>query len=304
MDWRSVRFDWNRARAFLVTATEGSLSAGARALGTTQPTLGRQVAALEKELGVVLFERRGRGLELTPSGLALLEHVQSMAQAASQLSLTATGQATSLEGIVCISATEATATYLLPEMIARLRALEPGIEVEIIASNDTSDLKRREADIALRAFQPTQGDLIARHIADAEAMLYAAPRYLAALGHPTTAADFDQACFIGFDRSERFLQALNERGFNLTPRNFQVITENHIVHWELVKAGVGIGVMPRNIGERDPAVVPALPQMDPFPIPLWLVAHQELRTNRRVRRVYDFLADALMALHGAGASAR
>ena len=82
MDWRSVRFDWNRARAFLVTAEEGSLSAAARALGMAQPTLGRQVEALQDELGVVLFERTGRGLELTPSGLELLEHVRTMGEAA------------------------------------------------------------------------------------------------------------------------------------------------------------------------------------------------------------------------------
>ncbi|MEO0425608.1 MAG: LysR family transcriptional regulator [Pseudomonadota bacterium] len=297
MDWRSIRFDWNRARAFLVTATEGSLSAGARALGTTQPTLGRQVAALEEELGVVLFERRGRGLELTPSGLSLLQHVRSMAEAANQLSLAATGQATSLEGNVCISATEAAATHILPELIARLRELEPGIHLEIIATNETSDLKRREADIALRAFKPTQSDLIARHIADARAMLYAAPHYLAALGHPTKAEDFSHAHFIGFDRSERFVEALNERGFRLSQRNFPVVTENHIVHWEMVKRGVGVGVMPSTIGDRDPDVVAVVPDMDPLPVPLWLVAHQELRTNARVRRVYDFLADALVKLH-------
>ncbi|MEM9388056.1 MAG: LysR family transcriptional regulator [Pseudomonadota bacterium] len=297
MDWRSIGFDWNRARAFLVTATEGSLSAGARALGTTQPTLGRQVAALEEELGVVLFERRGRGLEPTPSGLSLLEHVQSMAEAANQLSLAATGQATSLEGNVCISATEAAATHILPELIARLRRLEPGIHLEIIATNETSDLKRREADIALRAFKPTQSDLIARHIADARAMLYAAPHYLEAIGEPTRAEDFSHAHFIGFDRSERFVQALNERGFHLTQRNFPVVTENHIVHWEMVKRGVGIGVMPSTIGDRDPHVVPVVPQMAPLPIPLWLVAHQELRTNARVRPVYDFLADALVERH-------
>ena len=75
MDWRSVKFDWNQARAFLVTVEEGSLSAAARALGLTQPTLSRQVDALARAIGVVLFERVGRGLVLTPSGLKLLDHV-------------------------------------------------------------------------------------------------------------------------------------------------------------------------------------------------------------------------------------
>ena len=98
MDWRSVKFDWNRARAFLVTAEEGSLSAAARALGMAQPTLGRQVSALESELGVILFERAGRGLALTQSGLELVEHVRAMGDAATRVSLTASGQSQSIEG--------------------------------------------------------------------------------------------------------------------------------------------------------------------------------------------------------------
>ena len=125
MDWRSVQFDWNRARAFLVTAEEGSLSAAARALKMTQPTLGRQVTALEQELGVTLFERRGRGLELTPTGLDLVEHVRAMGNAASSLSLTASGQSTSLEGRVCITATDVTAVFVLPPIIEKLRLAEP-----------------------------------------------------------------------------------------------------------------------------------------------------------------------------------
>jgi DNA-binding transcriptional LysR family regulator len=152
MDWRSVKFDWNRARAFLVTAEEGSLSAAARALGMAQPTLGRQVDALEQELGVVLFERVGRGFTLTPSGLELLDHVRAMGDAANRVSLTAAGQSQSIEGKICIAASETYAAILLPPIIAKLRQVEPGIHIEIVASTKASDLLRREADIAIRNF--------------------------------------------------------------------------------------------------------------------------------------------------------
>ncbi|MEM6995867.1 MAG: LysR family transcriptional regulator, partial [Myxococcota bacterium] len=148
MDWRSVRFDWNRARAFLLTAEEGSLSAGARALGVTQPTLGRQVEALQRELGVVLFEREGRGLRLTPAGLELVEHVRAMGEAASRVSRTASGQSQVLEGTICITASEVMAACVLPAFIARLRRDQPGIEIELAVSNSPLDLRRREADIA------------------------------------------------------------------------------------------------------------------------------------------------------------
>ena len=159
MDWRAVKFDWNRARAFLVTAEEGSLSAAARALGMAQPTLGRQVDALESELGVVLFERVGRGLELTPSGLELLEHVRSMGEAANRVSLTAAGQSQSIEGTICIAASETYAAILLPPILAKLRRLEPGIHIEIVASSKPSDLRRREADNASPNCGPTDPDM-------------------------------------------------------------------------------------------------------------------------------------------------
>ena len=149
MDWRAVSFDWNRARAFLVAAEEGSFSAAARALGSTQPTVGRQVAGLEAELDVTLFERVGKGVVLTPTGLDLAEFVRTMGDAALSLSLAAAGHSVSLEGPVCISASQIDATFTLPPIIAGLRERHPGIEIEIVATNDTSDLGRREADISI-----------------------------------------------------------------------------------------------------------------------------------------------------------
>ena len=293
MDWRSVDFDWNRARAFLVTAEEGSLSAAARALGLTQPTLGRQVTALETELGVVLFERGGRGLELTPSGMDLVEHVRAMGDAASRFSLTASGQSTSIEGSICITATEVMAAFVLPPILGRLRQLEPGIEIELIASNSTSDLKRREADIAIRAFRPTQSDLIARKVCDTGMRLYAASSYLRQIGNPTSPEDFGDADFLGIERRNLLIETLNERGFALTLRNFPVITEHHLVQWELVKHGLGIGFMTEDVGDAEPMVERVLPRLDPFLVDVWLVAHRELKTSRRVRMVFDFLVSEL-----------
>jgi DNA-binding transcriptional LysR family regulator len=296
MDWRSVKFDWNRARAFLVTAEEGSLSAAARALGMAQPTLGRQVDALEDELGVVLFERVGRGLTLTPNGLELLDHVRAMGDAAGRVSLAASGQAESIEGSICITASEIYSAYLLPPIIEKLRRAEPGIEVEIVASNATIDLRRREADIAIRNFRPTQPELIARKVRDDSARLYAAPGYLVRIGNPASPGELSRADFIGFDTTGVMLNGLNALGLSLTPRNFPVLTANHLVHWELAKHGVGIGVVPENIGDPEPMVCRVLPELAPMVFPIWLTAHRELNTSRRVRMVFDMLAEELSAV--------
>lgn len=293
MDWRAVNFDWNRARAFLVTAEEGSLSAAARALGMAQPTLGRQVDALEAELGVILFERVGRGFTLTPSGLDLLDHVRAMGDAANRVSLSAAGHSQSIEGTVCIAASEVHAAFLLPPILAKLRQLQPGIDIEIVTSSKASDLRRREADIAIRNFRPTEPDLVARKIRDLPARLYATPGYLDRIGNPRLPYDLRHADFISIDNSGAFLKGLNALGLNLTERNFPIFTENYLVMWELVKHGLGIGILDGTIGDAEPLVRRALPDLEPLVFPVWLVSHRELNTSRRVRAVFDLLAEAL-----------
>jgi len=293
MDWTAASFDWTRVRAFLVTAEEGSFSAAGRALGIAQPTVGRQVAALEDELDVVLFERAGHGLVLTPTGLSLVEHARAMNDAAVRLALTAAGQSLSLEGVVVISASQITATHTLPPIIADLRTIHPGIEIEIVATNDTSDLARREADIAIRSFRPTQPDLFARKVKDGAAHLYASPDYLETIGNPTTAEELSRAQFLGFDRGDAMIKGLAALGLSLTPANFPVITGNQLVQWELTKRGVGISIMTEEVGDAEPLVRRALPDFPPFPLAVWLTTHRELSTSRRIRVVFDLLVERL-----------
>jgi len=286
-------FDWNRARAFLVTAQEGSLSAAARALGLTQPTLGRQVDGLEQELGVVLFERVGRGLKLTPAGAALLPHVQKMGEAAQRLALTAHAQTSGMTGEVVIAASDAYAGLILPPIIARLRAAEPRISIAIAVSNDPADLLGREADIAIRNFRPTEPDLVARKIRDAHARLYGAADYLDRLGPVRKPADLAQAQFIGLDETTVLLDMFNGFGLGLTEDNFPIRCANFLVMWNMVKQGLGIGILDDRIGDGEPGVRRALPDLPGVPFPVWLVAHREIHHNQRQRFVFDFLADAL-----------
>ena len=293
MDWRSVKFDWNKARAFLVTAEEGSLSAAARALSMAQPTLGRQVSGLEQELGIVLFERVGRGLRLTTSGVELLKHVRDMGDAAGRVSMNALGQSQTLEGTICISASETYAAVLLPPIIAKLRILEPGIHVEIVVANHASDLRRREADIAIRNFRPTEPDLIAKKVGDADAVLYATPGYIDRIGNPTTTEELRHAHFVNLDHGGMMMKGLNRLGLGLTEENFPLLTESYLVMWELVRQGAAIGILDAYIGDSDPNVKRVLPDLEPLIFPIWLVSHSELNTSRRIRRVFDFLAEEL-----------
>lgn len=288
-----MKFDWNRARAFLVTAEEGSLSAAARALGMAQPTLGRQVDALEQELGLPLFERVGRGLELTPGGLELLDHARAMGAAASNMSIAATGQSQQIEGEILIAAGELDATFHLPPIITELRRREPQIRIELVVSNAASDLRRREADIAIRNFRPAEPDLIARKIKTSYARLYASPLYLERVGPIRSTDDLRSADFIGLGDEATMISVLNGLGLPLSLDNFTISTHSHLAMWEMVKAGAGIGVIDSALADAEPAVTQVLPSFEPIPFPVWLVAHRNLKTSRRIRRVFDILAEAL-----------
>ena len=293
MNWDALKFDWNQVRAFLATAEEGSLSAAARALGLTQPTLGRQVTALEEDLGVPLFERAGKSLVLTPSGRLLAEHVREMGAAAERLSLAASGQVHAVEGTVRITATEMMSVYLLPEIVAEIRQEHPALVIDVVATNEVSDLRRREADIAIRNAEPTDPEMIAKKIRMDRGALYASRELLERIGPVHTADDLRTAPMIDFDDDFQLMQGLSARGLPVDASNVVALSKSHVVHWELVKLGIGIGANATAVGDRTSDVVRLLPDTLTFEYPIWLVAPRELKTSRRVRIVFDALAKRL-----------
>lgn len=293
MNWSLVSFDWNQARAFLATVEEGSLSAAARQLGLTQPTLGRQVAALEEKLDVVLFERVGKSLVLTESGLELLDHVRTMCDAAERISRTASGRSQAVEGRVCITASDMMSAHILPSAVERLRQKAPLLEIDIVAANDIRNLQLREADIAIRHVRPEEPDLIARLIGNGAGTFYATKSYLDERGRPRAETDLRDHDFIGFGDNVRLIDSLKQMGVFLTPTNFRVGSASGLVAWELAQAGLGIVIMWDKIGDNAPGMERVLPQRDLMEFPIWLTAHRELHTSRRIRLVYDFLADYL-----------
>ncbi|MCR9136760.1 MAG: LysR family transcriptional regulator [Alphaproteobacteria bacterium] len=293
MNWKSVAFDWNQARAFLATVEEGSLSAAARALGVTQPTLGRQVSALEERLDVVLFERVGRSLRPTPSGIELLDHVRAMRDAANRISLTASGQSQAIEGQVRITASDIMSAHILPAALQQLRAIAPLVDIDIVAANDIRDLQMREADIAIRHVRPEQPDLIARLVNEATAGLYASTEYLDRRGRPQSLQDLSDHDFVGFADHERLIEALVSFGAKISLKNIRASSQNGIVSWEMARCGLGITFMADGVAGNTPGMEKVLPDNEPFGFPVWLVTHRELHTSRRIRLVYDLLATFL-----------
>jgi DNA-binding transcriptional LysR family regulator len=287
MDWKRSNFDWNRARAAVVTAETGSLSAAARALGLTQPTLGRQVTALEEELGVSLFTRAGKRMELTEAGLSLIDHFRTMADAAHAAALAASGQSQEIAGVVTITAAHLYASELLPPILAEIRAEAPALRIQVIVSLAMSDLMRREADIAIRHARPEQPDLTAKLVAEHDAALYATPDLLAQ-------GPLETLPFIGYDLADTYAGMLHQKGITVPPENLVCLSEDSHAQRAMARAGLGVAAMPIWCGDADPVLTRA--QSDAPPLvrfPVWLAAHRDLHTSRRIRLVFDKLAEGL-----------
>ncbi|RVD60861.1 LysR family transcriptional regulator [Mesorhizobium sp. M2D.F.Ca.ET.185.01.1.1] len=286
-------FDWNLIKSFVAVAETGSLSGAARRLAASQPTLGRHIAELEAALGVTLFRRGRRGYELTEAGSTLYERGQAVSEQASAFSLLALGSVEAIEGTVRVAASEVVAAFVLPDMMARLGEEEPGIEVEIVASNQVENLLRRDADIAIRMVRPAQNELVARKVTDIPLCLCAASSYLDRRGRPAKPADLADHALVGFDRSDEIIRGLTSFGIPVGRSHFRFRTDNQIVLWEAVRSGNGIGIGQEPLVDRDPDIE-KLPFDVPLPeLPVWLAMHRDVRTSMRIRRVADFLHEEL-----------
>lgn len=283
-------------QAFLAVAETGSLSAAGRHLGTSQPTLGRQIKAIEAQLGAELFHRRPRGLALTQTGAELVSPAKAMQEAVRQISLTAAGQQARLDGTVRITASVAASVMHLPPIIASIRKLEPQIAIELVASDESRNLLYREADIAVRMYRPTQLDLVTQHIGDIPLGVFAARSYVDARGVPQSAEDLLMHDFVGYDTNTSILDGFRDAGMNIDRDFFKIRCDDNIAYWELVRAGCGIGFSQADIGRADPQIV----EIDlgfPLPtLPVWLTAHEAMRRTPRIRRVWELLEAGLRPL--------
>lgn len=286
-------FDWTLVRSFLAVIDAGSLMGAARRLRAQQPTLSRHIAEFEAQLGVPLFERTGRGVTPTAAALVIAEAARQMQDGADALSRALAGQLQSTSGCVRISCSQVAAIWLMPEILVALRAAEPGIEIELVASNQISNLLQREADIALRMVRPQQDSLISRKLADIPIVAAAHDSYLAREGIPQTSADLLQHQLIGYDQDDTIIRGFAQMGIDLPREKFGLRTDDQVAYGQLVAAGAGIGFVARYNLRHWPGVQVVLPELRITPLPCWLAVHREIRSNPLVRRVYDFLVEAI-----------
>jgi DNA-binding transcriptional LysR family regulator len=283
---------WDLYRSFLEVLRTGSLSAASRSLALTQPTVGRHIAALEQSLGgKALFTRSRAGLLPTDTAKELRPHAESMAAAAGALLRAASAEGAEVRGVVRLTASEVIGAEVLPSIISEFRSRNPGVVVELSLSNQSADLLRRDADIAVRMVRPVQKALVARRVGKTGLGLHASRSYVEAHGQPRQLAELDRHPLIGFDR-----MPLASRGLALPPQltreRFAFRCDSDLGQLAAIRAGVGIGLCQYGVALQPP-LVPMLTQQVRFDLDMWVVMHEALRKTVRAKLMFDHLVTAL-----------
>jgi DNA-binding transcriptional LysR family regulator len=287
---------WELYRTLLAVLAEGSLSGAARALGITQPTVGRHISTLEASFRQTLFTRSQTGLLPTEAALALRGYAQAMQSNAAALQRAAAGgQGEGVSGTVRVSASEVIGVEVLPPAIVRLRQAHPALKVELVPTDRVQDLLQREADIAVRMTAPKQDLLVARRVGDVEVGMYAHSDYLARHGTPHAPEDLAGHALIGFDEETPFLRAA-AKPFPMWRREaFAMRTDSSLAQLALIRAGGGIGGCQVALARRDPMLVRVLPRYFALQLPTWVTMHEGLRASPRCRATFDALVACLAA---------
>lgn len=296
----SPKSDWELYRCFLGVLQHGSLSAAARALGITQPTVGRQVAALERELGVLLFTRSNGGLRPTDMALSLRGHVEAMGVSVAALKRVAgSAQADGeLRGVVRISCSDVIGVEVLPPVLAGLRRQHPQLKVELVLTDVLQDLLGREADIAVRMVRPTQQQLVARRIGRIDVGLHARRDYLERHGTPRSLSQLAAHALIGYDQPTPFVRRAAQAFGDLQADGFSLRTDSNLAQLALIRAGAGIGGCQVPLALRDAQLVRVLPKAFVIPLDTWVTMHEDLRRSPPCRVAFDALAEGLAAYAG------
>jgi len=289
--------DWALYRTLLAVLEDGSLSAAARRLGLTQPTVARHVDALEAAVGADLFVRSQRGLAPTDLAVSLRPFAETMASTAAALLRTASGAIGQVEGTVRISASDVVGVEHLPPILAHLRRDHPAVAVELVLTDRVDNLLRRDADIAVRMTEPAQGSLLARRLPAIDLGFHARSDYLARRGTPKALTDLADHDLIGFDTETPALRGMLTHLPGIDRSSFALRADSNLAQLAAIRAGHGIGLCQSAIARRDPGMVRVLDAIV-FWLPLWIVMHEDLKTNARYRAVFDALAKGLAAPEG------
>lgn len=281
--------DWNDLRFLLEVHRGGTLARAAARLAVNATTVARRLDALERDLGATLVHRGARGFTLTDAGRAVLPSAEEMERIALTVESATGGEAERVSGTVTLATSEAFARSNLIPALAPIRERHPGIDLVVVTANTRVDLAKGEADIAVRILRPGEPSLVARRMGDLEFSPYASVDYLARRGVPKPGLD-------GHDivTSHSELRRKPEaRWLAKSAAGARAAFRSDSVPAMLAAAIAGFGVvlLPRRIGDEEPALR-RIEGLAPLPSkPVYLVSRKSALRNARIRAVYDYLVD-------------
>jgi DNA-binding transcriptional LysR family regulator len=286
--------DWDDLRHVLAIHRQGTLARAGAALRMDPTTVGRRLAALEQRAKVRLFERSPEGWTATAAGLDLVQRAQSVEEEVLAAERELSGANERLSGTVRLTATEMLATrYILPHLW-KFRERYPELTIDLICSNRSLDLSRREADIALRLTRPQQPSIVARRLAEIELALYASPSYLARRGVPPEPDESLRGHEVILFGSSRAFATENEwLEARLDGGRVALRADSITAIYAATASGLGIGLLPRAVADEDPTVQRLTTRTSPEPRVIWQMVHRDLQKAPRVRAVLDFLGELL-----------
>ncbi|MFZ6681799.1 LysR family transcriptional regulator [Undibacterium sp. Tian12W] len=285
--------NWEWYRTFLMVIDTGSLSAAGRAMGMTQPTVGRHIDSLEKALDLKLFTRTFDGFAPTEAALELRPYAADVAATAAALRRVASSHGTGVRGTVRVTASEVTCVEVLPPVLTALRRQHPELMIELVLSNRVDDLLHREADIAVRMVNPEQDALIAKRAGAIEIGFFAHESYLADFGMPKTMDELSRHTIIGFDQENAFLRKLRSKFPTLEPSSFALRTDSDLAQLAAIRAGYGIGVCHSALAARDKDLVRVLKTQFSVNLDIWVAMHEDLRDSPRCAVTFAALTAGL-----------
>ena len=285
---------WDNQRAFLAVLRTGSLSGAARLLGIAQATARRRIEALESSVGVSLFTRSPSGLIPTDMARDLITHVEAMALAAEAFNRAASAEKASSGGTVRLTSSELLGIEILPALLQPICRAHPELAFEMSVSNRLEAIALQEADIAIRTQRPTESDVMTRRLGALPIGLYATREFLESHGLPEDLESLSNLPMIGPDRSLADIRTLGAQGFPCEHLRLQLRSDNHNAQQAALRAGIGIGVCPRQLAERW-GLVRILPQQVDFAVEVWIATHRDLRRIPRIALAFEQLASGLEA---------
>ena len=284
-------FDWDDLKHFLAVARHGSTTAAGRATRVDQSTVQRRLTELERRIGQALVERHPTGTRLTPYGQQLLAHAQAVEQNILALEQFIQSSARELTGVIRMTCPEPIVSRIMRSpLLERLSARHPGLRVEFVMSDHYVDLRKGEADVALRSGDTVDNQLIGRKVADSLWAVYGGRDYLALHSTPERLEDLAQHAWVGFDDS-----MTNHRATvwlrQVAPGARIVATSGSVLgKIASAKANLGLAALPVALGDSEADLVRVLGPVPELTRSWRILTTRQLRRTPRVAAFFEFMA--------------